>query len=238
MVGRAVARTVVVIPAIAAFVAAGAIAAPPATATSSTAVTRECKVLRAKAISAAAKDPVGRGTPEERAYYARCPSADALQVISLGTLSTFLLFPNAKGEPTGIVKMTSSNPQVIAIGAAKRTTVDGKATRATIVQAVGMGSSRVCVTMIGGSKRCLLLVTPKAIAGKAGGRTLNVAAGNQPGAAATIVSITSSDPSVVTVAPDPASTLPYVLLGQPGTTTVCAKYTKGTGGCQQWTIGS
>jgi hypothetical protein len=238
MVGRAFARTVVVIPVVAAFVAVGAIAGPPASATTSAAATKACKALRAKAINAAAKDPVGRGTPEERAYYERCPSADTLQVISLGTLSTYLLFPDAKGEQAGIVAMTSSNPNVIAIGAANRTTVEGKATRATIVQAVGMGTSRVCVTVTGGSKRCLLVVTPKAIAGKAGGRTLNVAAGNQPGAAAMVVSITSSDPSVVTVTPDPASTLPYVLLGQPGTTTICAKYTKGAGGCQQWTIGS
>lgn len=210
-----------------------------ATATSSpSAISKTCRALQAKAISAIAADPSGREpTSAERAYYARCPRQDAISVVSLGTLARHTLAADAKGRPAGIVKVTSSNPEVVALGKPAKEVVDGKVTNSTVLQAVGMGRSRVCFTLTTRATRCLLVVTPASIAGKAGGRTLNVAFGDGSNDAARVVSITSSDAGVVTVATDPSRALPYVVLGRPGTTTVCATYVKGSGGCQEWTIG-
>ena len=217
--------------------AAGASSTPAVAASVPTALSKACRALQAKAIEASAASPAnGPPTADERAFYAKCPGVDTIVVVSLGNLSGYQLGADAKGRPVGIAKITSSNQKVVAVGKPVAQTVDGKATNATVVQAVGLGQSRVCFALKTGSSRCLLVVGPRAITGKAGGRTLNVAFGSQPNDAAKVVSITSSDPSVVSVATDPSSSLPYVVLSGPGTTTICAKYTKGRGGCQQWTI--
>ncbi len=240
MAGRLV-RTSLVVVASVSTVAAVAVTGSAAMAAPSapTAMTKACKALQAKAIAAAASNPAGGApTAAERTFYAKCPGVDTIVVMSLGSLSRYQLFADAKGRPAGIKKVTSSNPKVVALGKPVAETVDGKATNSTVVQAIGMGQSRVCFTPKSGAGRCVLMVTPKAISGKAGGRTLNVAFGDGASDAAKVVSITSSDPTVVSVATDPSRALPYVVLGQPGSTTICAKYTKGTGGCQQWTIGS
>ncbi len=204
---------------------------------STSALSRVCKSLQAKAIAAEAADPSGHGdTQEQAAYRKRCPDADPIYVVSLGSLSSWDRYLDGRGKPAGITKVTSSRPSVVALGKPTKTGSGGSSSVMTIVQAIGRGTSRVCFTTTDRHTDCLLFAVPPSVAGKGGGRTLNVAFGNQAGAAATVVSITSSDPSVVSVATDPSSSLPYVVLSGPGTTTICAKYTKGRGGCQQWTI--
>lgn len=196
------------------------------------ALSATCRSLQAKAIAAEAVDAAGDGTVEQVQYLRRCPSADPVVVYSLGTLVRFRTVVDGRGIERPVRRVTSSVPKVVAVGRP----VQAAGGRQVAAQMVSLGRSRVCVTASTGFVRCQLAIVPKALSGKAGGRTLNVAFGNQAGDAARVVSATSADPTIVTVATDAATSLPYVVLGTPGSTMVCARYTKGAGGCQRWTI--
>lgn len=210
--------------------ASGSTSAPSAPSAPS-ALSAKCRALQAKAIAAEAADPTGDGTAEQAAYLRRCPRADPIVVYSLGTLLRFHTVVDRAGKQVPVRRVTSSVPAVVAPGRA----VQAEAGRQVAVQMLSLGRSRVCVTGSTGSVSCQLAVVPKAVSGKAGGRTLNVAFGNEPGDAARVVSVTSADPAIVTVATDAVTSLPYVVLGTPGSTMVCARFTKGAGGCQRWT---
>jgi hypothetical protein len=194
-----------------------------------------CKALQQKAIKAESADPVGQGTKQSAAYLKKCPGAPYPDIRSLGDLSTYTTLLDAKHNPVGVKKVTSSNPKVILLGPARQATVDGVATTEYAQMAVGLGTSTVCIIPRSGKTLCELVVVPKAISGKKNGRTLNVSQGGHEGDPATAVTITSSNPAVITAVAD-ATGLPSIIVGQPGTTTVCATFTHGPGGCQDWTL--
>ncbi len=196
--------------------------------TLSTALSKDCKKAQAKAIAAEAANPTNNGTKEQATYLRKCPGADYLEVRSIGSISAVTQIPGPGNKPVAVKKVTSSNPKVVALG---------KPGEAVPQQVVGIGQSRVCMTPASGKAFCLLVVVPKKISGGTNGRTLNVGLATE-GTPQTATTITSSNPAVVTVNTDPTSGHPYTSPAGPGTTTVCAKFTKGPGGCQEWTVTS
>jgi hypothetical protein len=214
---------------------ASALASVPAQAAQPSALSAACRALQHKAIVAESADPVGQGTKQTAAYLKKCPGAPYPDIRSIGDLSTFTTLLDAKHNPVGVKQVTSSNPKVILLGPARETTADGVATTEYAQMAVGLGNSTVCIIPRSGKTLCELVVVPKAISGKKNGRTLNVSQGGREGDPAKAVTITSSNPAVITAVTD-AMGLPSIVVGQPGTTTVCATFTKGPGGCQDWTL--
>jgi hypothetical protein len=214
---------------------AAALTSMPAHAAQPSALSSTCKALQQKAIKAEAADPVGEGTKQSAAYLKKCPGAPYPDIRSIGNLSTFTTLLDAKRNPVGVKKVTSSNPKVILLGPAREVNVDGVATTEYAQMAVGLGTSTVCIIPRSGKTFCELVAVPKAVSGKKDGRTLNVSQGGHDGDPARAVSITSSNPAVITAVTD-ATGLPSIIVGQPGTTTVCATFTKGPGGCQDWTL--
>lgn len=212
-----------------------ALATMPAQAAQPSALSRACKALQRKAIKAESADPVGQGTKQTAAYLKKCPGAPYPDIRSIGNLSTFTTLLDAKHNPVGVKKVTSSNPKVILLGPARETTVDGVVTTGYAQMAVGLGKSTVCITPRNGKTLCELVVVPKAISGSKDGRTLNVSQGGHEGDPAKAVTITSTNPAVIDAGID-ATGLPVMFVGQPGTTTVCATFTRGPGGCQVWTL--
>lgn len=214
---------------------AGLVAVAPAQATTASALSKACKKAQTKAIAAEAADPAGQGTAQ-RAYLKKCPGADYLDIRSIGSVVAFSDIADAHGKPVAVKKVTSSNPKVIALGKPTKQTTGGADALLVEQQAVGLGQSRVCMTPATGKSLCLLVVVPKAVSGGTG-RTLNVALGHA-GVPAPATSITSSNPAVVTIGVDPSTSRPYTSPVGAGTTTICVQFSKGPGGCQDWTVAS
>lgn len=202
----------------AAIVASGVALAPAADAQRPSALSQQCKTLQAAAIKGDAAEPSGLPSKAAKKYQKQCPDAPIVSIQSIGQFLTYI----------GMKKVTSSDPRIVAIGKVP-------AGEAIPQYVVGVGSSTICLTPKSGGKRCFLVVVPKAVVGKSGGRLVNVGSGIAPGSPGRLVSLTSSDPMVATVGMG-SDQVPFIGTVLPGKSTICATFTVGSGGCQDWTF--
>lgn len=191
------------------------------------------------------------------AYTRACKTWHLPIVRNLGYLDApELMFTNAQ-RPLGIKRVTSSNPNVVALGPGTPLTTTSagskpiKTTKVTQYM-VGTGRSTVCYIPFKGAKDCHVVVVPDELTGVAptndekmwdafnAGRTVFAfsSADDTSGISATQAS--STDQAVVQATnPDPNDEVVKVAQVEAvgvGTARVCATFTTGATACQTWTV--
>lgn len=189
-------------------------------------------------------------------YVRSCGTQLTPRIFNLGYIDAPELYSWKSGAPVGIKSVTSSNPDVVAVGPGKSfvTTQGTKRIKTTIFTQymIGIGKSTVCYTSTTKLKDCHTVVVPERIAGVPAVNNDNVWSaieekkrvlyflGLDETSGITATSATSSDLTVVEVFnPDPDD--PFVKNARveavrPGSSQVCVTFSTGKTACQWWDV--